>query len=203
LAGVVSGAAGQAAEIAPRVLDAAVRVLAVDGWEQLSLERVADAAGVSRVTLWRQGVTRDALSGALLARLAYDYRDAMWGVLTAPGTGRERLTRALEALCAVADRHLDLLLASDTAFHRAWARIQSEPSQAGVSFLGPFVRIIEDGVADGTLRAVGEPLVVADVLFNTVCWPYVHLRGRHEWTSTDATERVVGLVLDGIAVNRT
>ena len=61
------------------------------------------------------------------------------------------------------------------------------------------MRIIEDGVADGTLRAVEEPVVVADVLFNTVCWPYVHLRGRHEWTSAEATERVVGLVLDGIA----
>ena len=197
----MSGAAAQA-EIAPRVLDAAVRVLAVGGWEQLSLERVADAAGVSRVTLWRQGVTRDALSGALLGRLAHDYRDTMWGVLTAPGTGRERLTRALEALCAVADRHLDLLLVSDTAFHRAWARLQSEPAQSGVSFLGPFVRILEDGVADGTLREVGDPVVVADVLFNTVCWPYVHLRGRHEWTSTDASARVVGLVLDGIAARQ-
>jgi AcrR family transcriptional regulator len=190
------------AAVAPGVLDAAIQVLATDGWEQLSLERVADAAGVSRVTLWRQGVTRDALTGALLARLAHDYRDTMWTVLTAPGTGRERLALALEALCAVADRHLDLLLVSDTAFHRAWARIQAEQSGSEVSFLGPFIRILEDGVADGTLRAAGEPPVVADVLFNTVCWPYVHLRGRHGWTSGDATERVVGLVLDGIAAPR-
>jgi AcrR family transcriptional regulator len=181
-------------EIGPRVLDAAIRVLAAVGWEQLSLERVADAAGISRVTLWRQGVTREALVDALLARLAHDYRDAMWAPLTASGSGRERLERALEALCAVADRHLDLLLASDSAFHRAWSLTKPQ-----VSFLGPFVRILEDGVADGTLRDAGKPHVVADLLFNTVCWPYVHLRGRHDWTSRQAAAQVIGLVLDGLA----
>jgi AcrR family transcriptional regulator len=190
----MSEPAAQGGEIAPRVLDATIRVLATAGWEQLSLERVADAAGVSRVTLWRQGVTRESLVDALLARLAHDYRDTMWAVLTSPGTGRERLEQALAALCSVADRHLDLLLASDSAFHRAWAQAQPQ-----VSFLGPFIRIVEDGVADGTLRDTGEPHVVADVLFNTVCWPYVHLRGRHEWTPADASGRVIGLVLDGVA----
>jgi AcrR family transcriptional regulator len=189
---------GLVSEPAEHVLDATIRVLATVGWEQLSLERVADAAGVSRVTLWRQGVTRESLVDALLARLAHDYRDTMWAVLTAPGTGRERLERALAALCSVADRHLDLLLASDSAFHRAWSQTQSQ-AQPQVSFLGPFIRIVEDGVADGTLRDAGEPQIVADVLFNTVCWPYVHLRGRHEWTPADASARVIGLVLDGVA----
>jgi len=181
-------------EIAPRVLDAAIRVLAKTGWEELSLERVAEAAGVSRVTLWRRGVRREGLVQALLGRLARDYRDSMWAVLTAPGTGRDRLERALETLCAVADRHLDLLLASDSAFHRAWAEARPH-----VDFLGPFVRIIEEGVADGTLRSLGDPVEVADLLFNAVCWPYVHLRGRHEWPAAGAAARVIGLVLDGAA----
>jgi AcrR family transcriptional regulator len=180
--------------IDPALARATVAVLAEGGWDKLSLERVAEATGVSRVTLWRQGITRETLVQGLLAALSADYREAMWPVLTAPGTGRERLERALIALCDVAERHLDLLLASDTAFHQAWAARRPR-----VSFLDPFMRIVDDGAADGTLRRLGKPADAADLLFNTVCWSYVHLRGRHEWTRERARERVVALVLDGIA----
>jgi AcrR family transcriptional regulator len=176
------------------VLGATIDVLSEGGWDKLSLERVAEAAGVSRVTLWRQGVTREVLVEALLVALSDDYRDAMWPVLTAAGTGRERLERALAALCDVAERHLDLLLASDTSFHEAW-----DESRPRVSFLEPFIRIAEDGVADGSLRRIGEPRETADLLFNTVCWSYVHLRGRHGWKPTVARRRIVSLALDGIA----
>jgi hypothetical protein len=33
-------------------------------------------------------------------------------------------------------------------------------------------------------------------------WPYVHLRGRHEWPAEQARSTVVGVVLDGIANER-
>jgi AcrR family transcriptional regulator len=181
-------------EIDRSLAQATVAVLAAGGWDKLSLERVAEAAGVSRVTLWRQRITRETLVHGLLEALSDDYREAMWPVLTAPGTARERLERALTALCDVAETHLELLLASDTAFHEAW-----EDGRPRASFLDPFVRIVDDGAADGTVRQLGKPADAADLLFNTACWSYVHLRGRHGWTQEVARERVVALVLDGIA----
>lgn len=176
------------------LLDATVEVLAADGWDGLSLERVAERAGVSRVTLWRQGISRDGLVQALLTRLASDYREAMWPVITRPGTGAERLRVALEELCRVADRHLELLLASDIAFHRAQKEMQPRPS-----FIEPLVRLIHDGLADGSIRppeTTEEEF--ANVLFNTVCWSYVHLRGRHRWAAERTRKLVVGLVFDGV-----
>ncbi len=182
------------AAVDPVVLDATVAVLAEGGWDRLSLERVAAKAGVSRVTLWRQGVSRDSLVRALLVQLSADYRDAMWPVLTASGSGRERLEAAIAALCDVADRHLELLSAADDAFHRAW----QEAPPAG-SFLEPFVRALEDGAADGTLRTLGPAIDAADALFNTVCWPYVHLRARHGWPQQKTRGLVLPLVLRGVA----
>jgi AcrR family transcriptional regulator len=176
------------------VLDATVAVLAEGGWDRLSLERVAGKAGVSRVTLWRQGVSRDSLVRALLVQLSADYRDAMWPVLTASGSGRERLEAALAALCDVADRHLELLSAADDAFHRAW---QEAPPAEG--FLQPFVRALEDGAADGTLRTLGPAIDAADAVFNTVCWPYVHLRARHGWSPEKTRGLVLPLVLRGVS----
>jgi AcrR family transcriptional regulator len=175
------------------LLDATVEVLAEEGWEGLSLERIAERARTSRVTLWRQGVTRDTLIDALLERLTADYQRSLWPILTAPGSGRERLEAALRTLCEVADRHLQLLLASDTAFHQAQSRARPRPS-----FIEPIVRLLHDGVADGSLREPENYEDRANALFNTVCWSYVHLRGRHRWSSQRASSLVLDLVLNGV-----
>ena len=131
-----------------RLLAAAGRVLEDAGWQGLTVEAVAEAAGLSRVTAWRLGASREALVATLLRELAVDYREAMWPALVGPGDARQRLDRALDALFGVVDAHLPLLLASDQVFHRAKA--------ARINFNEPFTRLFEDGAADGSLVAPGE-----------------------------------------------
>src|SRR5947207_15663934 len=163
------------------------------GWDGLTLERVAELAGRARSTLWRQGLSRDSLIAALVGGLAEDFRSTMYPILTSGGTGRERLTRGLEALCELLDRHLPLMLATDEAFHQKTAT--DEPPD----YLHPFIQFLREGAQDGSL-APGEDVVrAADVAFNAVAWPYAPLRGRHGWPADEARERVVALVLDGIA----
>jgi AcrR family transcriptional regulator len=172
---------------------ATIAVLAENGWSGLTLERVAEVAGRARSTLWRQGLTREVLIGALTSRLDADFRAAMYPILTSGGTGLERLERGLVALCALLDRHLPLLLATDEAFHQ-----EPHPGQPP-DYLHPFITFIRDGIADGSLAATPHVIETADVLFNAVAWPYVHLRGRHKWPAARARNRVVGLVLNGVA----
>ena len=83
----------------------------------LRLERIAEATGVSRATVWRHGLTRRAVEHLLRDQLAADYQALMWEPLTMPGTGAERFAAALRTLCAVAERNLPLLAHTDTAFH--------------------------------------------------------------------------------------
>lgn len=180
-----------------RLLDAAAAVLAESGWDGLTQERVAAQAGMSRVTAWRQGATRDALVAALLDRLAADYQGALWPVLTAPGSGAHRLRLGLERLCDVADRHLALLVASDRAFHRGF---REEHGAAGINFIDPFARFMAEGVADGSLRHLdGDPGEAAEVVFNTVCWTYVHLRASHDLPPERARRLVIEIVTAGLA----
>lgn len=174
-----------------RLLAAARQVLADAGWEGLTVEAVAEAAGLSRVTAWRLGASREALVATLLAELGRDYRDAMWPALVSEGTARQRLDRALAALFDVIDAHLPLLLAADTIFHRARA--------GPVDFGEPFIRLFSDGAADGSLTLPGDgPAESAEVLFNTACWSYVHLRGRHRWTAARARQRLLALIGPGL-----
>lgn len=171
---------------------ATITVLRERGWNGLTLERVAEVAGRARSTLWRQGLTRNVLIGALVGQLDTDFRAAMYPILTSGGTGLVRLERGLIALCGLLDQHLPLLLATDEAFHQ-----EPRPGQPP-DYLHPFITFIRDGVADGSLAPTAHVIETADVLFNAVAWPYVHLRGRHGWPADRAARRVVGLVLDGV-----
>jgi AcrR family transcriptional regulator len=171
---------------------ATIGVLGERGFAGLTLERVAEVAGLARSTLWRQGLTREVLVRALVGELAEDFRSTMYPVLTAPGTGRERLVQGLEALCELLDRNLPLMLATDEAFHQETA--------PGVppDYLHPFIRFLREGSDDGSLPAVEDVVATADLAFNAVAWPYVHLRGRHGWPADRARTSIVGLVLNGL-----
>jgi len=172
---------------------ATIAVLREQGWDGLTLERVAEAAGRARSTLWRQGMSREVLVSALVGELADDFRASMYPILTAGGTGRERLVLALEALCDLLDRHLPLMLATDEAFHQ-----ETAPGQPP-DYLHPFIVFLRDGLADGSLTLARNEITTADIAFNAVAWPYVHLRGRHDWPAEQARDAVVGVVLNGIA----
>jgi AcrR family transcriptional regulator len=172
---------------------ATIAVLHERGFSGLTLERVAEVAGRARSTLWRQGLSQDALINALLGELADDFRESMYPILTSPGSGLERLTRGLEALCDLLDRHLPLLLASDEAFH------QDTAPGVPADYLHPFIQFFREGARDGSLPELEDVVHAADLAFNAVAWPYVHLRGRHDWPAEKARESIVGIVLHGIA----
>jgi AcrR family transcriptional regulator len=174
------------------LLDAAASVLADGGVKRFTLERVATAANRSRATIWRQGVTVEALLDGLLERLADDYRSTLWPVLTAADSPDLRIERAMRALCEVADRHLAVLQADDELFHLASSR---RPG----NFVEPFEKILREGAADGSIpRGSDDAAELAVTLFNVVVWPYVHMRTRHGWPAGRSADDVVGLALRGV-----
>jgi AcrR family transcriptional regulator len=183
-----------------RLLDGARRTVERHGWGGLTLQRVADAAGVSRMTLHRRGVSRDLLLAALGEQLEREYREALWPALTAPGTPLERLELALSSLCGVADRNLELLDAlghteRDAVFHE-----EAKPALTKGVFTEPVRRLLADGAADGSLR-VPDPEETATVLFNLVGHTYRHLRIGHGWSPERARPAVIDLALHGVVAS--
>lgn len=177
------------------LVDATAAAVARWGLGAVTLERIAEEAGISRATIYRRNVTRDDLVAALTAEAAATYSQAMLPALSRPGTARERLASALDALCDTADAHLDLLagmfLAHGEVFH------QTGPDAMIVDvFAEPFERLLRDGAVDGTLREL-PPTVTATALFNLVGWGYIHLRAAHHWQPAAARQVIVDLVLNG------
>jgi AcrR family transcriptional regulator len=181
--------------VSQQLHEATIAVLRERGWDGLTLERVAEAAGRARSTLWRQGLTRDVLVTALAGELAADFRETMFPILTSGGTGRDRLERGLAALCELLDRHLPLMLATDEAFHQ-----ETAPGQPP-DYLHPFIQFLREGAADGSLEPGDDLVEAANVAFNAVAWTYVHLRGRHGWPAERTASCVVDVVLNGLATD--
>jgi len=186
-----------------RLLEAALDVVTAHGLGGLTMARLADRLGGSRMTLHRRGVTREDVIGLLAARAAEEYQRAVWPALTSPGTGRERLEHALSAICAVADRYAPLLVglyADDAGIFHDVEGTQGPASLIATrhTFVDPIARLLRDGAADGTLRAT-DAESTATVLFNQVGWAFLALRAGQRWPADQATRAVIDLALNGLA----
>ena len=178
------------------LLSVATAILNEQGWSALSLDAIADRAGVSRATVWRHGLTRTAVEQVLRQRLVADYRDLLWGPLTSDGSGADRLATALTTLCEVAERNLPFLAHTETALHGP----DLDAAGLAVDFYGPWLRILELAVADGSLAPPEQPTAFVAALTNMVLLTYVHLRTYHTpwgWTPERTATVTVDLVSRG------
>ncbi|MEJ7833422.1 MAG: helix-turn-helix domain-containing protein [Nocardioides sp.] len=186
------------------VLHAAAEVIASYGWHDFTLDRVAQAAGVSRVTLYRRGITKEVLVDALTVGAAQAWQAALWPALTGPGTASQRLDAALRACCEVVEQHLAVLAglstAPDPVFHLDEPSTGSGHDTREV-YVRPFERLLRDGVTDGSLRADLDPLESATLLFNIVPRTYLHLRSAHAWSAERTISGLLDLLLPGLTAN--
>jgi AcrR family transcriptional regulator len=167
-------------------------------WRDVTTEELARAAGVSRMTLHRRGLDKAQVLGQLGRQLEAEHREAAFAALLARAPARERLERALAAMCDVNERYLGVLDALDGALGLVFHEPGEGPVMTRATFTEALQRIVEDGVAQGTLRAP-DPAETATLLFNAVGHTYRHMRTGHRWPPERARERVVALLLDGIA----
>jgi AcrR family transcriptional regulator len=184
-------------EVPAHIVDAARDVLARDGLAAATLERISAAAGISRMTLHRRGVSKRDILAAIAARLEGEYREALWPAMVTTGTGADRLRLALGQLCEVTERNLAMLEALSAS---ARDEIYHEPGPDTLTrpvFVEPLQRLLVDGAAVGTLAAA-DPRETATVLFNLIGHTYRHLRSGHGWSRSRAQAGVVGLVMDGV-----
>ncbi|WP_328690340.1 TetR/AcrR family transcriptional regulator [Streptomyces phaeochromogenes] len=182
------------------VLAATAQVLAEHGWHDFTLERVAEASGISRVTLYRRGITKDVLLDALVVGAAQAWQAAIWPAMTAHGSGADRLQRAMRAACAVVEEHLRLLAGlstvPDPVFHLG------ESDRAGRStrdvYVAPLRRLLQDGQADGSVQRHLDAEETATLLFNVITRTYLHMRAGHGWPPDRAADSLLDLITPGL-----
>ncbi len=167
-------------------------------WHELSLDDLARAAGLTRMTFHRRGISRDMVRDGLVELLVSEYEAAALPALTSSADAPERMRLALESVCQVEEHYLGLI----EGLGDHVAAIYHDPGDGAVLTRGPFVaairRILQDGERERTLDP-GEDLdESATLLFNATGWTYRHMRSGHHWPPDKARPMVVALLIDGI-----
>lgn len=188
-----------------RLVAAALEVLEEHGLNGLSMGRLAERLGGSRMTLHRRGVTRDDVVGRLASLAAEEYRAAVWPAMTSSAPAADRLRRVLEQTCDVADRYAKLLVGLFADDGGIFHDIDTDTPSGGNdvvgtrgAFVDPLARLLRDGEQDGTLHSE-DPDLAATVLFNQVGWTYLALRHGQRWPAPAAKSAVVSSAMASVA----
>jgi len=191
-----------------RITEAALQLLAEQGLAGLTVASLARRLGASRMTLRRNGITRDRVIELLSLRAAEEYQRAVWPTLVSAGTGLDRLDLALREICRVADPWRFLLVglfAEDGGiFHEPDDATGDDRARAVATrsvFVGPLARLLRDGALDDTLVKIDDVDETATVLFNQVGWTYLALRVGQRWTQERAQVAVVTLALAALTAS--
>lgn len=113
---------------AERILDATAHLLATN--RGVSLEQVAEHAGVSRATVYHHFAGRDALLDALTERSITEVAAAVRSARPGDGPAAEAMERVLRATWRVIGRYRGLVIVNPRRLERAELRTRLEPALA-------------------------------------------------------------------------
>ncbi len=182
--------------IEQRVVVGAKLTIAEFGWRGATLERIARASHLSRMTLHRHGLGREEIFALLAEDYAADFRATLLPALSGEGDALTRLRVALAAVCDVTERHLDFLAGLDDEQDARLFHEDSRPVRSREAYVAALHALLEQGMEEGSIRAVDVP-ETATLLVNATDRTYRHLRAAHDW-SPERAAGIVDLVCRGL-----
>jgi AcrR family transcriptional regulator len=165
---------------AERILEATSEMIAID--PAVSLERVADRAGVSRATLYHHFPSRDALMDALTARSVAEVKAALEAARPQEGTATEALERELRAAWRVVGRYRGLVIVNQ----------RLEPSELRAR-LEPALELMHSLIVRGQRSGEFDPELPVDWLIG-ILTDMIHAASRQVTggaMDADAAERAL------------
>lgn len=151
------------------VASRALRLFARLGFDKVSLQDISKATGVPRTALYRYyHGKREIFDGAISGVLA-ELRTSINQTIEKPVSVPERLLEVCDIVVDGLFAHRDFLLA---IFNFAFAMVKTgeDMSARVVGFTGglvrAFVRLMSEGVEDGSLRKTVDPALGAELFFS-------------------------------------
>ncbi len=177
-----------------RIMREARELFTRDGFAAVSMQQIADAAGVNKATLYHHFKDKEALFLAVVVRERALVAAAVDSALAADGPLRSRLLAVAERMIAAGQADIGRLMADlkqhVSAGRRDAAFCQSTPPWVGLR------HAVAAAIETGEVRPV-DPEMVARLFFVALMSEANRLRGGDPTPADPAA--IVGVLFDGIA----
>jgi TetR/AcrR family transcriptional regulator len=137
------------------------------GLDATTMSDIAAASGVPRATLYYHFEGKDAVFACIIESVSRALETAIRAALETPGTAAERLGRVVVAQLSVYESDPAAFLATHLELGRT-LRLEGMKERVDRGYIQPVARLLEEGMADGTIRPVGHPSAVAAALLAAV-----------------------------------
>lgn len=186
-----------------QLLDAAIRVMQRTGYHQMSMQALAEEAGVSVGLTYRYfSGKEDVLLAAIL-----DILDALRAELPSAAdaggaTAAQRLCAGFGAYIRVIDRHRSAVLLTYRESATLSQAGRSQIKDLEVATAGPLASAISDGIASGEFLDCDVELVVHDLVLRAHGWALKHWLFARNRTVEDYIRQQSELVLRALSAAR-
>lgn len=148
------------AEKVARIMEAASRIFAHNGFRKTTLEEIAEAASMGKATLYHyfpQG--KEQIFGAVVQHVVDDLFKRIVQVINGPGTVAERLNNYLRLRVSAYHEQTALFGTSEETMGELYPLAETELARHLAQELALLVGLVTSGVRSGEFRAVNAALV--------------------------------------------
>ena len=178
---------------------AAAELFAEHGLDATKMEDVAAATGVPKATLYYYFEGKEDILAFLFAEILDEVARAIDEAVRSDGTAADRLRVAVVAHLQVFEAFPAASRALQFDLGRA-ARIPQIDERVEAAYRRPIRTLLEEGAADGSLRAVEHPRLVAVAILGAVTTVGINaLALGSSRPLDDIADDVIGFVLHGVA----
>jgi len=178
---------------------AAAQLLAEYGLDATKMEDIAAATGVPKATLYYYFAGKEDILAFLFSEILDEISRAIEEALRTEGTAADRLRAAIVAHLRIFEEYPAASRALQFDLGRA-ARMPLIDERIEAAYRGPIRRLLEQGAADGSLRPIEHPRLVAVAILGAVTTVGINAITLGSTRPVQAiAEDVVGFVLRGVA----
>lgn len=181
------------------ILEAAAAVFVERGFDAATTREIGERAGVLSGSLYHHFETKEEMLFALVRDVYAGVLSSLESLSEAPGNGADRL----RALIEIHVRHLVGNLARTTLALHEFRSLTEEHRAVIAAAEERYVRIvtdlIEEGRADGSIRADADQKLARMVVLGAANWVYRWYRPGGEHTTDEIATTIASLAVDGLA----
>jgi AcrR family transcriptional regulator len=158
-----------------QLLSAAVKVMGKTGFHQMSMQDLANEAGVSVGLIYKYFGGKEDLLLATIAQILEVFRDQLAPIMAAAGDDAvERLAAGMRRYIQIVDENLDAVVLTYRESRTLGPAGRAEIKELEIATAAPLYAVIEAGIATGVFRPVDVDLTVCDIVLLGHGWALKH-----------------------------